>query len=234
MTSLHELRSTAPVPLGLGASAPVREPEPLPVVLLSSFPLLRAGLRELLEAAGLEVAGEAAEVDAALELVRGRSRALVVADTDLAGSPPAEIVRRLRSHHSATRVVVLSSATGAAALAALRAGACGYLPKTASRAELVAGLRAAAAIGAGPARSAETRVPVSLPGGAPADGAATLSRREVEVLQLVVRGRDNAEIAAELFISPATAKSHVSHILRKLRAQNRIQAAVFAVRSGIA
>jgi DNA-binding NarL/FixJ family response regulator len=65
------------------------------------------------------------------------------------------------------------------------------------------------------------------------DPAARLSTRELEVLRLLAGGRDNAQIAAELFISPSTAKSHVSRILGKLRSENRIQAAVYAVRCGL-
>ena len=124
-------------------------------------------------------------------------------------------------------------------LDAILAGACGYLMKDASIDELMAGIRAAA-IGESLISSSHRR-----------QGAAArprrrarsptiaetirteLSDREIEVLKLIANGKDNAMIAAELHISPKTVKNHISNILMKLQIENRIQAAVYAVRSGI-
>ena len=123
-------------------------------------------------------------------------------------------------------------------LHAILAGACGYLLKDSSVDELIRGIEAAAV--------GESLVSPSIAGkvlqqvrarAASPDLAETvraeLSQRELEVLKLIASGRDNAMIAGELHISPKTVKNHISNILMKLQIENRIQAAVYAVRSGI-
>jgi DNA-binding NarL/FixJ family response regulator len=116
------------------------------------------------------------------------------------------------------------------------AGACGYLLKISSMEELVAGINAAAAGESliSPAIAAKV---LQLLRANTFDRAQTsraeLSERELDVLKLIAIGKDNAEIAKELFISPKTVKNHISNILMKLQIDNRIQAAVYAVRSGI-
>jgi DNA-binding NarL/FixJ family response regulator len=120
------------------------------------------------------------------------------------------------------------------------AGACGYLLKDAEVAEIVAGIRAAAAGDAmispivatrlvARLREESRRERVAAPAAAP-----PLTGRERDILRLLTQGRGNAAIAAELIISPATAKTHVAHLLDKLGLDNRVQAAVYAVRHGVA
>jgi DNA-binding NarL/FixJ family response regulator len=122
---------------------------------------------------------------------------------------------------------------------AVIAGACGYLLKDSPIDDVVEAVRAAArGIAWLSPRAAEAllgriRRDYVEPGGTP-EPEPDLSPREVEVLQLIARGLDNSEIAAELSISPRTAKNHVSSILSKLEVPNRIQAATYAVRSGLA
>jgi DNA-binding NarL/FixJ family response regulator len=123
--------------------------------------------------------------------------------------------------------------------AAVIAGACGYLMKDSPIDDVINAVRAAArGIAWLSPRAAEAlldrirRDYVESPDGPEVDR--DLSPRELEVLQLVARGLDNGEIAAELSISPRTAKNHVSSILSKLEVPNRIQAATYAVRSGLA
>ena len=121
---------------------------------------------------------------------------------------------------------------------AIRAGACGYLLKDASVQDLVAGIRAAARGESliSPHIAAKVLQRLRATSAQP-DIAETiraeLSEREIEVLKLIANGKDNAMIAAELHISPKTVKNHISNILMKLQIENRIQAAVYAVRSGI-
>jgi two-component system NarL family response regulator len=138
-----------------------------------------------------------------------------------------------------TRVVVLTiSGEDGDVAAAIEAGAWGFLGKDASLDSIAVAVRAAAAGAAwlGP-RAAEVvldqarRQSITDAAG-DSDGVA-LSEREIEVLRLVARGLENNEIAEALFISPQTAKNHVSRILRKLGVQSRVQAAVYAVRRGI-
>jgi two-component system NarL family response regulator len=121
---------------------------------------------------------------------------------------------------------------------AIFAGACGYLLKDASIEEVMRGIRAAA-IGESlisPTIAGKVLERVRAASASP-DAAETiraeLSDREIEVLKLIANGKDNSQIAADLHISPKTVKNHISNILMKLQIDNRIQAAVYAVRSGI-
>ena len=121
---------------------------------------------------------------------------------------------------------------------ALRAGACGYLLKDASIQELVQGIRAAARGEAliSPNIAAKVLQRIRATSAQPEIEElirAELSEREIEVLKLIANGKDNAMIAADLHISPKTVKNHISNILMKLQKENRIQAAVYAVRSGL-
>ena len=121
---------------------------------------------------------------------------------------------------------------------AILAGACGYLLKDSSIQDLLRGIEAAAGgeamISPQIAGKVLQRVrATSTQADAAAAIRAELSEREMEVLKLLANGKDNAEIASELTISPKTVKNHISNILMKLQIDNRIQAAVYAVRSGI-
>ncbi len=122
---------------------------------------------------------------------------------------------------------------------AIMAGACGYLLKDAGGDQILAAIAAAAAgesalsprIASALIQRVREREP---PPASEVGDRPTLTRREREVLSLIVEGRENNEIAAELVISPETVKTHVSSILEKLKADNRVQAAVEAVRAGLA
>jgi len=121
---------------------------------------------------------------------------------------------------------------------AILAGACGYLLKDASIQELVSGIQAAARGEAliSPNIAAKVLQRIRATSAQPEIEElirAELSEREIEVLKLIANGKDNAVIAADLHISPKTVKNHISNILMKLQIDNRIQAAVYAVRSGI-
>jgi DNA-binding NarL/FixJ family response regulator len=123
-------------------------------------------------------------------------------------------------------------------LDALIAGACGYLLKDATIEEIAGGVRAAAAGQSFVSPRVGHHVLARLRGQAGTDDRRSeqtpLSERELEILRLVAAGCDNDEIAGRLFLSPRTVKNHVSSILAKLQMDNRVQAAVYAVRKGIA
>ena len=150
-----------------------------------------------------------------------------------------EATRHIAEIAPLTRVVVLTiSDEDSDVTDAILAGACGYLLKDSSIQELVAGIRAAARgealISPHIAGKVLQRVrATSAHSGIEALIRTELSDREIEVLKLIANGKDNAVIAAELHISPKTVKNHISNILMKLQIDNRIQAAVYAVRSGI-
>jgi DNA-binding NarL/FixJ family response regulator len=192
----------------------------------------------LLEDQGLQVIGEAENGRAALQLVAELAPDVVVMDLKMPGLTGVETTRQVSSIAPRTRVVVLTiSADDDDVMAALLAGACGYLLKDSSIDQLVAGIHAAAGgeslISPQIAAKVLQRLRAQTPDTAARTIRTELSARELEVLRLIAIGKDNAEIARDLFISPKTVKNHISNILMKLQIENRIQAAVYAVRSGI-
>jgi DNA-binding NarL/FixJ family response regulator len=161
-------------------------------------------------------------------------------DLNMPSMSGVEATRHITALSPLTRVIVLTiSEEDADVLDAIVAGACGYLLKDSSITDVIAGIRAASVnqslISPTIASKVLQRVRATTEDTEMADAIRTeLSDRELEVLKLIANGKDNAQIAAELVISPKTVKNHISNILMKLQIQNRIQAAVYAVRSGIA
>jgi len=201
--------------------------------------LFRTGLRNLLEEQGVQVSGEAATGADAVRSVREIAPDVVVMDLNMPGMGGVEATRHIAAIAPLTRVVVLTiSDEDADVMDAILAGACGYLLKDSSIDELMAGIRAAwrGESLISPTIAAKVLQRVRATSAQPEIAEAIrseLSDREVEVLKLIANGKDNALIAAELHISPKTVKNHISNILMKLQIDNRIQAAVYAVRSGI-
>jgi DNA-binding NarL/FixJ family response regulator len=185
------------------------------------------------------VVGEAPSGDAALRIVRELAPDVVVMDLNMPGITGVEATRQIASIAPLTRVVVLTiSDQDGDVMDAILAGACGYLLKDASIGEVMQGIDAAAhgesLVSPTIASKVLQRVRASSASHREAELIQSeLSDREIEVLKLIANGKDNAMIAAELHISPKTVKNHISNILMKLQIENRIQAAVFAVRSGI-
>ncbi len=225
-------------PLSDGAHA-ARELDELRVLLVDDHDLFRTGLLNLLVEQGVQVVGEAADGQSALRLVRDLVPDVVVMDLNMPGMTGVEATREISLTSPLTRVVVLTiSVDNTDVVEAVMAGACGYLLKDSSIQELIAGISAAAAGESliSPQIAAQVlQVLRSQNAGSGAADAirAELSDRELEILKLIANGTDNAQIARELFISPKTVKNHISNILMKLQIENRIQAAVYAVRSGI-
>ena len=208
------------------------------VLLVDDHDLFRTGLRNLLEERGVQVAGEAAQGADAVRLVREVAPDVVVMDLNMPGMSGIEAIRQIASIAPLTRVLVLTiSDQDDDVLHAILAGACGYLLKDSSVDDLIRGI-SAAAVGeslVSPAIAGKVLQQVRRPPARrrPETIRAELSERELDVLKLIASGKDNAMIAAELHISPKTVKNHISNILMKLQIENRIQAAVYAVRSGI-
>jgi DNA-binding NarL/FixJ family response regulator len=216
-----------------------REHDPPRVLLVDDHDLFRTGLVNLLTEQGVHVVGEAGNGEKALRLVRDLAPDVVVMDLNMPGISGVDATREISAVAPRTRVVVLTiSADNGDVVDAVMAGACGYLLKDSSIQQLIAGIRAAAAgeslispqIAAKVLQLLRSQNALS---GRQEAVRADLSDREIEVLKLIAIGTDNAEIARELFISPKTVKNHSSNILMKLQIENRIQAAVYAVRSGI-
>jgi DNA-binding NarL/FixJ family response regulator len=216
------------------------EPAAPRVLVVDDHRLFRGGLRDVLEESGIGIAGEADSGEEAVELAAALSPDVVIMDLKLPGISGAEATRRLLAAEPNLSVLVLTvSAEGEDIDAALAAGARGYLLKDASARELVAGVRAAAAGEAALSPAVASRLVASLRDTRRARDASSgpdpvdLSARELEVLRLISEGLENTQIAQALYISPETVKDHVSNILLKLGVENRIQAAVYAVRAGL-
>jgi DNA-binding NarL/FixJ family response regulator len=213
--------------------------ERIRVLLVDDHDLFRTGLRTLLEEQGVEVVGEAAAGAEALRCVRELQPDVVVMDLNMPGMNGVEATKRIASLAPLTRVVVLTiSDQDGDVMDAIFAGACGYLLKDASIQDVVNGIHSAAAGGSLISPTIAIKVLERLRATSASPEAAEtvraeLSEREIEVLKLIANGKDNAQIAADLHISPKTVKNHISNILMKLQIENRIQAAVYAVRSGI-
>jgi DNA-binding NarL/FixJ family response regulator len=210
--------------------------EPIRVLVVDDHEVFRGGLRRLLTDHDLEVVGEAETGEQAIGAVTDLAPDVVVMDLRLPGMSGTEAIRELSNVAPQTRVLVLTiSGDESDVTEAILAGACGYLLKDASIREIITGIRAA--------NAGESLISPKIAGrlldrirsssGDAYGDRPELSEREVEVLRRVAEGKDNVEIGLELFISPKTVKNHISNILAKLQIENRIQAAVYAVRRGI-
>ncbi|MFG2949410.1 response regulator [Streptomyces adustus] len=211
------------------------------VVLADDQPLVRSGLRVLMaDHSDLEVVGEAATGAEAVRLVGELGPDVVVMDIRMPGMDGIEATRLITSGPAATRVLVLTTFDeDEHVYGALRAGASGFVVKDMALDDILAAIRVVAAGDALIAPGVTRRlladfvgrpapVPVHSPG--PVEG---ITEREREVLTLVGRGRSNAEIAEDLFITVATAKSHVSRLLAKLGARDRVQLVITAYETGL-
>jgi DNA-binding NarL/FixJ family response regulator len=219
-----------------GAGRPL---EDVRVIVVDDHDLFRTGLRNLLEEHGVQVIGEAGNGQTAVRLVTELAPDVVIMDLNMPGLSGVEATRRLMTIAPLSRVVVLTiSVDDEDVMNAVMAGACGYLLKDSSIDQLIAGIRAAAAGESLISPQIASKMLQRLRSQATSENAAEtiraeLSEREIQVLKLIANGKDNAQIAQDLFISPKTVKNHISNILMKLQIENRIQAAVYAVRSGI-
>ena len=199
--------------------------------------LVRAGFRAILEAEpDLAVAGEAADGREALDQVRRLDPDVVLMDIRMPELDGLEATRRLVRAGARGRVLMLTTFDlDEYVYEAMRAGASGFLLKDAGREQLVAGVRTVAAGEALLAPAITRRLIEQFvhkpPPGSVAPELDELSPRELEVLRLIASGLSNAEIAERLVVSAGTVKTHVAHILQKLRLRDRVQAVVLAYES---
>ena len=199
--------------------------------------VVRAGLKSLLAGVpDVEIVADAADGEEAIRLARRHRPEVVLLDVRMPGADGLSVLGQLRSELPGTAVVMFSSYDNPTYIArAVALGAAGYLIKSASREEIIAGVRRAAAGEALWSREGLRRVTgaLSTPRAGP-ELDAPLTKRESEVLKQLALGLSNKEIAQALEISYETVKEHVQHILRKLAVADRTQAAVWAVRKGLA
>ena len=213
------------------SSAPIR------VLVVDDHTLFRRGLIALLATQPrLQVVGEAGDAGAAERLAAELQPDVILLDNHLPGVSGVQALPALKAAAAGCQVLMLTMSESEADLgAALRAGACGYLLKTADNAELtqaieraVRGVSSFSAEMAGKLATAfrHEAEAASLAASPPPDPLATLSPREREIAELIARGDSNKQIARELGIAETTVKIHVQHLLRKLDLDSRVQAAV--------
>jgi DNA-binding NarL/FixJ family response regulator len=202
------------------------------VVVVDDHELVRAGLVELLAAAGdIDVVGTAADGEGALEVVSAQRPDVVVMDLSMPGIGGIEATRRVLAEHPGIRVIVLTSFSGSSeVLDALDAGAIGYLLKDASPEELRGGILAASR-GESPLSPKAARAVLAARD--ERQEAPALSDREREVLACVAQGLSNKLIARRLEISEKTVKAHLTSIFQQIRVTDRTQAALWAQRHGL-
>jgi DNA-binding NarL/FixJ family response regulator len=204
--------------------------------------LVRSGFTVLLKSADdIEIVGEAADGVQACDLVERERPDVMLMDIRMPEMDGLEATRRIMSEGDATRVLILTTFDlDEYVYEALRAGASGFLLKDTLPDELLAAVRVIAAGESLLAPKITTRLIADFvqrptePAREPNPALETLTEREAEVLASVAKGLSNAEIADELFMSHATAKTHVSRLLSKLHARDRAQLVVIAYESGVA
>ncbi|MEU6479225.1 response regulator transcription factor [Streptomyces sp. NPDC047017] len=215
---------------------------PLRAVIADDQALVRTGFKMILAADGIEVTAEAADGAAAVAAVRDTRPDIVLMDIRMPEMDGIEATRRILGSESTreTRVIILTTYDlDHYVYDALTAGASGFLLKDVTPEHLVAALRL---VQSGDAllaptitrrlieRFARHDAPQTI---APHRDLSILTPRELEVLRLLATGLSNAELAAQLFLSPTTIKSHVGRILSKLDLRDRVQAVVFAYETGL-
>lgn len=211
------------------------------ILIVDDQALVRAGFRLVLESqADFQVVGEAGDGEAAVSAVRRLRPDVVLMDVRMPRMDGIEATRRILANGAnECRVVMLTTFDlDEYVYTALRAGACGFLLKDVRPDQLIAAVRL---VGEGDALLAPSITRRLIERYAARRGSPSLQRsvesltqREADVLRLMARGFANQEIAEKLFVSEATVKTHVAHILDKLHAENRVQAVVAAYESGLA
>jgi NarL family two-component system response regulator LiaR len=209
------------------------------VLLVDDHAVVRKGLRALMDReAGIEVVGEADDGERAVQMAERLRPDVILMDLEMPRMDGTEATRRISASHPETRIVVLTShAAEEDVFPALKAGALGYLLKHSAPEDVLRAIHQA--------QRGETVLHPSIarmvlhelnrpPAPRQAQTSDPLSERELEVLRLVARGMSNQEIADTLVVGEATVRSHVSAILRKLQLASRTQAALYALREGLA
>ena len=210
---------------------------PIRVLIADDHAIVRKGIRALLATeADIEVVGEAADGKEAVEKAERLHPDVILMDLVMPGMDGIEATRRITTRQPEIRILVLTSfAEDEKVFPALKAGALGYLLKDAGPEELVRAIRQVycGESSLHPAIARKVLQELSRPSEQPPTPE-PLTERELEVLRLIAKGKSNREIAEELVISEATVRTHVSNILGKLQLASRTQAALYALREGIA
>jgi DNA-binding NarL/FixJ family response regulator len=207
-------------------------------VIADDQDLIRTGFRTILESAGVDVVGDAPNGREAVRVVRELRPEVVVMDVRMPVMDGIEATRLITEEGLAKVLVLTMFDLDQYVYEALRAGASGFLLKDAPKEELIQAVEVVARGDALLAPSVTRRLidrfaDMNPPSTRPVE-LSLLTERELDVLRTMARGLSNAEIATKLFVSEATVKSHVAHVLAKLGVRDRVQAVVVAYESGLA
>lgn len=219
--------------------SPVETATEIRAVLIDDHTLFRQGVRGFLLQDGIQVVGEASNGAAGVKLVEELRPDVVVMDLHMPVMGGIDATRAIIERDPGARVLILTIADDEdEVVEALTAGACGYVLKVAAPADVALSVRAACVGECQLSPLVATRLVEHLRSAtpdapAPLPAPSNLTSRELQILSLVAAGKENNEIAAALTISPSTAKNHVANVLEKLGLDNRVQAAVYAVRAGL-
>ncbi len=206
------------------------------VLVVEDHAVVREGLRALINSApGLQVIGEAADGVEAVEQAMALKPDVILMDIVMPRRGGIEAIEEIMQRNPEARILVLSSFAGEHVLEAIKAGALGYIRKESSSRELI---EAIMEIRGGklllqPAIARRLMLELSVSNGAPA-AESQLTEREIDVLKLLARGLSNQAIADELCLSERTVAKHIGNLLSKLNLENRTQAALYALREGLA
>jgi DNA-binding NarL/FixJ family response regulator len=210
------------------------------VLICDDQALVRGGFRAILDArTEIEVVGEAENGAQAVALAQRRQPDVILMDIRMPELDGIEATRKLVAGGSPARIIVLTTFDlDEYVHAAIRAGASGFLLKDVTPAKLVEAIgivaHGDALLAPSVTRRLLQRFAATLPvGDQSSDALAELTAREIEVLRLLAGGLSNAEIAAELVVSEATVKTHISSVLRKLGLRDRVQAVIVAFETGL-
>lgn len=216
---------------------------PITTVLADEQLLIRTALSQALSSDGIDVVGEAANAEDALTIVVDLRPDVVLLDLKLPGISGVDVIEQIALFAPASRILIFTSTEQNRVLAAIVAGATGYILKSAPREAIIGAVRATAAgesvlssqiAGLILERIRERDIPITAASHSAAGAIrAALTVRELEIFERLASGESNQKIGLELSLSTNTVSNHIASILAKLHLDNRIQAAVQAVRSGI-
>ena len=209
----------------------------IPVLLVDDHAIWRGGIKAMLEDTEFRVVGEAASGPEGVELARSLAPRLILLDIRMSGGDGLDALESLKEQAPGSAVIMLTTYDNPTYMArAVAAGAAGYLLKGVPFEELITALRAVVRgeMLISPQSLTKSLRSVSQNAALSRDLIQPLSVREEEVLRLLSTGLTNREIGVLLFISESTVKTHVEHIIGKLNVSDRVQAAVWAARHGLA
>jgi NarL family two-component system response regulator LiaR len=210
--------------------------EPIRVMIVDDHPVVRRGIKSLLgEEEDIQVVGEAVNGRDALEKVESLKPDVILMDLVMPEMTGIEAIEKITASHPDARILVMTSfAADDKVFPSIKAGALGYLLKDSDPEDLIRMIRQVhrGELSIHPTIARKVIQELNRPAKEPLTPS-PITEREVEILQLLAQGMENKEIAARMVVQDATVRTHVSNILRKLQLANRVQATLYALRTGL-